>query len=402
MASNILLLQGPMGPFFDRLANDLESSGNNVYKINFNAGDSFFYNNGNNINYTDTIHDWPKYLKRKIKKLKIDAIYLFGNERPYHKIAHKISREQAIDVFVFEEGYLRPHYITLEKDGVNGHSSIPRNPLAYSGTNENKEETPVPVPYSFAHTALYAMIYYAASWYKRNNFPHYIHHRNFHLYYEAAIWIRAGYRKLYYRLLEAGLLRKLTKEYSKKYFLIPLQVHNDAQIKTWSSSPSVAAFIRRVISSFSKHAPSDNILVIKHHPLDRGYTDYTNIIKRLANKYGCEERVIYIHDLKLPPLLDHAKGTVLLNSTVGISSILHGAPVKTFGHSVYDIEGLTFQGSMNEFWLDQGEIDNKLNRRYRNFLIEKNQINGNFYRRIKSFKSHSGIDYAHFKKLTEK
>jgi len=389
-----------MGPFFRRFARDLEESGNTVYKINFNAGDSFFFNTKNSKNYTDTIEDWPKYLEQKLKKWEINAVYLFGNERSYHKKAHEIAREHSIDVFVFEEGYLRPHYITLEKDGVNGHSSIPNNPEAYNNIKETKKEKPTPVPYSFLHTAYFAILYYLTAWRGRDRFPHYIHHRAFNPYNETAIWLRAGYRKLYYKIAEHGILKKLITKHSKQYFLVPLQVHNDAQIKTWSSAPSVAAFIRRVISSFSKHAPKGHLLVIKHHPLDRGYTDYTNIIKKLARKFDCEKRVIYIHDLALPLLLDHAKGTVLLNSTVGISSILHGTPVKTSGHAVYNIEGLTFQGRINEFWKNPGKVDKKLNRRFRNYLIDTNQINGNFYRKISSFKNHCGIDYKHLNKLT--
>lgn len=40
---NVLLLQGPVGPFFSRLAHDLELAGASVHKVNFNAGDSLFY-----------------------------------------------------------------------------------------------------------------------------------------------------------------------------------------------------------------------------------------------------------------------------------------------------------------------------------------------------------------------
>ena len=39
----VLLLQGPIGPFFRRLARFLEQHGTDVFKINFNAGDALFY-----------------------------------------------------------------------------------------------------------------------------------------------------------------------------------------------------------------------------------------------------------------------------------------------------------------------------------------------------------------------
>ena len=39
----ILLLQGPMGPFFDHLARFLEEQGRSVFKVNLNGGDEWFY-----------------------------------------------------------------------------------------------------------------------------------------------------------------------------------------------------------------------------------------------------------------------------------------------------------------------------------------------------------------------
>ncbi|NOX75105.1 MAG: capsular biosynthesis protein [Gammaproteobacteria bacterium] len=394
-----------MGPFFRRLAKDLRESGSIVHKINLNAGDHFFFDDENSADYTGTIESWPNYLKQHLIDRKVDAIYLFGDERSYHRAAHKVAQALAIDVYVFEEGYLRPHYITLEKDGVNGRSSIPRTPEAYEGFDKQsaKQAVPPPVstPYSFCHMAGFATLYYLAGWLGSKKFPHYVHHRPFGPFTEMGIWLRAAFRKYYYRIRERHVLQKLTSQHSKQFFLAPLQVHNDAQIKTWSSVPSAAAFIRRIVSSFSKHAPEDSLLVIKHHPLDRGYSDYTRLINKLACKFNCKERVIYVHDLHLPTLLNHAKGTVLLNSTVGISSILHGTPVKTSGHAVYNMEGMTFQGKMMEFWKTPGEIDHKLNQRFRNYLITKNQINGNFYRRTPNFKSHTGIDIQHLSKLIQ-
>lgn len=42
-AENILLLQGPVGNFFLRLADWLTANGKTVHKFNFNAGDDYFY-----------------------------------------------------------------------------------------------------------------------------------------------------------------------------------------------------------------------------------------------------------------------------------------------------------------------------------------------------------------------
>lgn len=119
----MLLLQGPVGPFFWRLAKDLRALGTTVHKVNFNGGDWLFYPKGA-LNYRGRMQDWPAWLKDKLQALEIDVLMLFGDSRPIHKQAHAVARELGIEVGVFEEGYVRPHCITLERDGVNGNSLL--------------------------------------------------------------------------------------------------------------------------------------------------------------------------------------------------------------------------------------------------------------------------------------
>lgn len=391
-SKNILLLQGPVGPFFQRFSHDLSAHGHRVYKINFNGGDRAYFDDENCHEYKDGIAEWPKTLELRIKEWHIHRIYLFGDSRSYHRIAHEVAQQTGIEVYTFEEGYLRPHYITLEKDGVNGRSSIPRNPAAYKRIGNKPAKQPKPVSLPFYYAAWYATRYVIACWLSRKEFPHYRHHRNCNPYIEFLLWNRSLYRYYWFKFKERNKLKHLIEHYNKRFFLLPLQVHNDAQIKTWSTVPSAAAFIRRTINSFSKYASPEDHLVIKHHPLDRGYADYKHIIAKLAHKFRCAERVHYVHDLHLPTLLNHAKGTVTLNSTVGLSSILHGTPVKTSGHAIYDIEGLTSQQDLRYFWNNPGSVDKQLNQKFRNYLILNNQVNGNFYRRISEYSNQSGMD----------
>jgi capsular polysaccharide export protein len=165
---------------------------------------------------------------------------------------------------------------------------------------------------------------------------------------------------------------------------VPLQVHNDAQVHVHSRFHSVDAFISHVVFSFAAHAPADTTLVIKHHPMDRGYHDYTRLIKRLARSHGIEERILYIHDQHTPTLLDHARGVVVINSTVGLSALHHGRPVKVCGDAIYDMEGLTYQGELDHFWTQAGEnpINRELFERFQSYLIEHTQLNGSFYKRL--------------------
>ena len=61
--------------------------------------------------------------------LLIDLVFLFGDCRPIHRAAHDVATAMGIDVGVFEEGYLRPDFITLERHGVNGNSLRRYDPI---------------------------------------------------------------------------------------------------------------------------------------------------------------------------------------------------------------------------------------------------------------------------------
>ena len=173
----------------------------------------------------------------------------------------------------------------------------------------------------------------------------------------------------------------LTRALHKRFFLVPLQISVDSQVRQHSDFRSVAQFIRHVVSSFAARAPADVALVIKHHPLGRGSHDYSRLIGRLREEFGLGQRLLYIHDQHLPTLLESMRGAVVINSTVGLSALSHDAPVKVCGVAIYDIQGLTFQGSLDDFWqgADSFRPDPDLLRRFRAYLIERTQINGSFY-----------------------
>ena len=148
-----------------------------------------------------------------------------------------------------------------------------------------------------------------------------------------------------------------------------------------------------MLTSFAKHAPQDTLLVIKQHPLDRGYRNYSDYVATLAAQYHLGNRVRYIHDQHLPTLLEHARGVVVVNSTVGLSALHHGTPTKVCGEAIYDLKGLTFQGRLHAFWKHAAElvVDAELYIRFRSYLVSHTQLNGNFYRRLTVANSEAGL-----------
>ncbi|KAK0357684.1 hypothetical protein LTR94_038459, partial [Friedmanniomyces endolithicus] len=70
------------------------------------------------------------------------------------------------------------------------------------------------------------------------------------------------------------------------YFLFPLQLDSDAQIRLHSPFAGIAEALNLIIASFARHAPADTRLVIKEHPLDNGVRDWEQTARDLAERYG--------------------------------------------------------------------------------------------------------------------
>ncbi|MFZ0134965.1 MAG: capsular biosynthesis protein [Desulfobacterales bacterium] len=382
---NILLLQGPLGSFFKKLDSFFRAHGAQTYRVCLNAGDQFFSHPDNRIAYTGTIADWASFLRRVLIDYRIDRIFLFGDCRLYHKIALEEARAAGVEGFVFEEGYIRPDYITLERNGVNDFSELPRERSFYE-RNPPAAKSAATMPtarYSHCRAAFQAVIYYVIMNLLRFRYPHYRHHRERACLKQAFYGIRNGCRKLWYKVSESKTSAMVTAGWRKKYFFVPLQTHNDFQVCTHSDFNSIEAFIDEVLTSFARHAPAETLLLFKHHPADRGIKNYTRLIHRRAKQLGVRDRVFVVHDTHLPTCLRNALGTVTINSTVGISALFHGTPTVTLGRAVYDIDGLTCRGmALDEFWRFRKAPDGKLFNQFRSYLIQHVQLNGSFFGRF--------------------
>jgi capsular polysaccharide export protein len=378
-----LLLQGPMGPFFNDLAKYLESTDREARNVVFNGGDRFYCRKRKYFTYLQTPQEFPAWLTETHRLYQFDTILCFGDCRPLHQAAKHWAQRSGVRFLVFEEGYLRPHFITLEEGGVNAYSSLPRDPEFYRKLPDITLRPVVRFKPSTTKRVFHTTWYYLAGRYYRRDFPRYRHHKSFCPWYKARCWFRAYWRKPVYAFMQRKILPWLQNELSQRYYLAILQVYNDSQIKNHSPYNDVREYIFDVIKSFSLNAPEDSYLVIKHHPMDRGHRLYGPMIKRLSQEYGIVRRVIYVHDLPLPKLLLHAKSIVTINSTVGISALIHNKSIKVMGDAFYDMVGLTYQGELDEFWQDASPPDKKLFKSFNLYLKDNTQINMVYYGSIK-------------------
>ncbi|EEX9039195.1 capsular biosynthesis protein [Escherichia coli] len=378
-----LLLQGPMGPFFNDLAELLESAGRYSMSVVFNGGD-YFYNRKRNFRcYYESSDNFSVWLQNLYYEFNYDTILCFGDCRALHKEAKFWAISQGIRFLVFEEGYLRPQFITLEEGGVNAFSSLPREANFYRKKFNIINPHTVNIKPLMWKRMWHAMWYYFMGWYYRHEYPHYRHHKTFSIRSEAFCWGRAYWRKVLYFIKDFNILSKLKGDLNQRYYLMLLQVYNDSQIRNHSHYHDVRDYINEVMLSFSCNARKDSILVIKHHPMDRGHRQYNSLITQLSKDYCIEGRVLYIHDLPMPELLRHTKGVVTINSTAGISTLIHNKPLKVMGEALYDIEGLTYQNSLDEFWNAKFKPDMELFNNFKQYLQWKTQINYVFYGRDK-------------------
>lgn len=280
---------------------------------------------------------------------------------------------------VFEEGYFRPYWITLERDGVNGHSLLPRDPdwFRVVGRRLNEPEHVEPFRSPFWKRAVHDVAYHLAGALNPLLFPRYQTHTI------PAPIEYAGYLKRFsllrlIRKREWARVRALV-ESKRPYFLLPLQLNSDAQIRDHSRFEHMGEVIEYVAESFARHAPNDCHLAIKNHPLDMGLMPYARIVSEVAKRYDLHGRLHYFEDGDLLSLIRHARGVVTVNSTAGILALELGRPTLTLSDPIYNLPGLTAQCRLDEFWCDSPPPEMDFFSCFRRVVLYATQINGGFY-----------------------
>lgn len=343
-----LFLQGLPGRFFRDLAEALAARGHKVHRVNFNGGDLFAWRFGG-VNYHGGAHRWPTFLARLIMTQQITDVVLFGDCRPLHRMARATAAGLGVVVHVFEEGYLRPDWITLERGGVNGFSPLPDDPQWYRDAAAALPPVPTrpALPEAFRHRARATVAYYAAAILLGWAFPCGRTHRPWPPWLEAAGWIGRLARR---RTALARSTAETSRLARSPYFILPLQLDSDYQLRTHSDFDGMQPALARVLASFARHAPPETLLVVKEHPLDNGLSAWRNRTLDYARALGVADRVVFLEMGDIGVLVRAAHGVVTVNSTTGALALAAGVPVCTLGRAVYDMAGLTHQGSLDGFW----------------------------------------------------
>lgn len=377
-----LFLQGVPGPFMHGLGSALAGRGHGVMRVNFNGGDRLAWPNLPAVDFTGELAAWPDFLRRLLRHHKPTDMILHGDCRPLHALAIREANSAGIAVHVFEEGYLRPDWITLEVGGVNGYSRLPRDPDTYRVAARALPPPPpvTHVPPSVRQRARDCLSYAAACLLLRPRFPRYATHRGWSLPREGMGWMRRLVRHPRIRERSDGALRKAFVA-PAGFFVLPIQMDNDSQILCHSDLGGMMAAVRLVIASFAAHAPAGTVLVVKEHPLDNGVIDWRGITVAAAREAGTADQVVLVEECDLQVLLNRARGLVTVNSTSATFALASNVPVMALGRAVYAMPGLTHQGTLDEFWTGATSPDPHLFEAFRRVIAHACLIRGDFFTR---------------------
>ncbi|NUX58113.1 capsule biosynthesis protein [Paraburkholderia youngii] len=380
MHRSFLALQGTASPFFSRLAMALRERDHGVRRVNFCGGDLAYTGNDDAWNFRGQVAALSEWYVSQMKVGNFTDVIMFGDCREIHRPIHPIAQTLGLRVHVFEEGYVRPHWLTLEQHGVNGRSQLPRDPAWYLGQRRFTPSSPAgkPTGYNLFERAFHDIRYRAANTVYAPRFPHYRSHRPRNGFFEyAGLATRALHQRQHHK--DSGRVTRELLDAKKAYYIFPLQLNSDAQIVVHSPFSGIREAIEKVLGSFARYAPADTWLVIKNHPLDTGLIDYRSHTEQLARNLGITDRLRFIDAGHLPTLLDNARGAVVVNSTVGLSALHHRRPLIALGTAIYSMPGLTWQGSLDDFWLHSEQPDMSLYQAFLDYVIHHTQINGDFY-----------------------
>lgn len=378
----VLFLQGPHSPFFARLADRLELMGHRCLRINLSFSDWLFWRRPGAHHYRGPLKKWSEHLDAFYHQHGVTDIVLLGEQREHHKVAVELANLQGIRVTVTDWGYLRPDWLTFERNGMSGATHFTKDPreILALGAEAPEPDFTLRYPESFPRLAFCNVCGDVGNWLFALLYPGY----QGHLVDNPVL----GYISTGLRLMRAKRRERFTQQtvrhlvsHSKEqpYFLFPLQMEGDFQIRAYSRYSDLYAAIYEVLASFARAANPSDQLVIKLHPWDTGLRPWRRLSLGVAARLGLSSRVHFLDGGSLDELVGASQGVVTINSTCGVGALRLGKPVKTLGECVYDIDGLTAQNTLDQFWQTPQAPEPALREAFVRAIASCIQIKGGFF-----------------------
>ncbi len=355
----VLLLQGPFSFFFTHLARSLGARGAKVWRILLCPGDQLFWRGEGGVAFRGRPEEWPAYVAAFMKNRGVTDIACLGDGRRWHADAIAAARAEGVRVHLVEQGYLRPHFLTLEPDGTGGRTRFPTDWPAIEALAAGAAPPGQPrfATSFFGYAAMdvgFNLANILGSW---ALYPQYRAHAIDHPVTEWTGWIWNKILPLRRRRRRQREAEARIAAHRGPVFIHPLQLETDYQIRLHAPKGGVRGLLRSVIASFAEAAPGDALLLVKIHPLDHGWANWRRRTVRAARDAGIADRVVYLDGGDLDGMIARSAGVIVANSTVGLTALRLGAPVVALGKAIYDLPGLTFQGGLDRFWSEAAAPD---------------------------------------------
>jgi capsular polysaccharide export protein len=378
-----LFLQGPHGPWFDRLSRMLRRAGANTLRVGFNRGDRAFWSDrASFIAFQGRPEEWAATCAELLDRHTVTDLVLYGDTRPIHAQAIAEARARGLTVHVFEEGYLRPYWITYERGGANGHSRLMDLTLAQMREALARADMDLPdAPARWGEMRQHMFWGALYHWFVMTGFRDF---RNFRPHRQLTV-VREF--QLYLRRLLLLPFHALERRFATwrirfggfPFHLVILQLEHDASFRDHSPFASMTEFLALVAEGFARGAPPHHHLVFKAHPLEDGRVAVKQEIRRLARLHGIADRVHFVRGGKLAELLNQARSAVTVNSTAGQQVLWRGLPLKAFGRAVYSKPEFVSSQPVEQFFAQPQRPDTRAYRDFRHYLLETSQIAGGYY-----------------------
>lgn len=369
-----LFLQGPPGPLFRRVGQAIAETGIPVYRINLSGGDERDWP-GATVNFRGRFSEWPVFIDKFVLEHEITDLVLFGDCRRYHVSAHGVAALRNVRTHVLEEGYLRPHWMTLEPEGVNARSTLSRDKRWFLERARRLPPEPdlPPITASFRRRAHDTYWHYHHVVVGRLRYPHYRSHRSGSIILEGFGWL---WKFIWQKRQERKAGAVLQRLRGKPLFVLPLQLSGDYQIRAHSPFPDMQSAASYVIESYAANAPADVHLLLKAHPLDCSFFNWSRFVRLQAKRLGLEGRLHYVDGGDLDKMVRGARGLVCVNSTSATLALANDTPVCTIGEAIYDMAGLTHQRHLDTFWTNPAPPEPGLYAAFRRVLVDQCLIRG--------------------------
>ena len=378
-----LFLQGPHGPFFNRLGAMLRKTGAQVWRVGFNAGDrAFWFHPRTYLPYRGKACDWPAHFSALVDEKGVTDIVLYGDVRAIHAEAVAEARRRGLTVHVFEEGYMRPYWITYERGGSNGHSRLMQMSVAEMRRALELSDMEAPLPPAhwgdMRHHIFYGALYHWFVMFRNGDYRNFQPHRSLTVAQEFLLYLKR-LLLMPFSWADRVIATARIRLGGFPYHLCLLQLEHDSSFQKHSPFSTMPDFLELVIKGFARGAPGHHHLVFKAHPLEDGRVNIRRAIRRFARAEGVADRVHYVRGGKLAQLLNDARTAVTVNSTSAQQVLWRGIPLKVFGDAVYAKPEFVSTQPLDEFFALPCRPDMVAYKDYRRYLLETSQLPGGFY-----------------------